>query len=86
VPRDQAASPKVAFSVDGATIQATAKREIANGLSAYTVTSAAEAEVLAKAMGAGKGLLMILDDGAYTVSLEGLRAALDKLAAVCPHG
>jgi hypothetical protein len=86
VPQDQASGPSVAFEVDGRPVPAAARREIGNGLSAYTVTSGAEAEALAKAMGAGKALRMTLDDRAYAVSLDGLGGALTQLAGVCPHG
>jgi len=86
VPYDQTREPLVGFSVDGKEVPVATRREVGNGVTAYTVTSGAEAEALAKAMRAGAALEAMLDDRVYVVSLEGFRAALDKLSAVCPHG
>jgi hypothetical protein len=85
VPQDRAHGPALSFQVDSQPIRrVTGRREIGNGLSAYTI--GAEAQALAKAMGAGKNLLMTLDERAYALSLEGLGAELAELAGVCPHG
>jgi hypothetical protein len=77
--------PRIGVAVDGqAARPIEARREIGNGLSAYTI--AGEAGALAATMRAGRSLLLTLDDRGYSLPLEGLDAALTRLAGVCPHG
>jgi hypothetical protein len=88
VPR-QAGAPgaKIGIQVDDRAPQRIeASRETGDGLSAYTVAGTADAVALAKTLGAGKRLRLELDDYAYDLPLEGLAAALTRLAAVCPYG
>ncbi len=63
-----------------------AARKIADGLTAYAIDTAADAAVLARTWGAGMRLRLELDEYAYDIPLQGLDAALGRLAAVCPYG
>lgn len=86
VPRP-AGTPAVGIQVDDRPPQRiTAKREIGDGVSAYTVAGTADAVELARTLGASKRLRLELDAYVYDLRLEGVDAALAKLAAVCPYG
>ena len=78
---------KIGIQVDDqAPRQVEASRKTGEGLTAYTIDNAADAVTLAKTLGAGKRLRLELDEYAYDIPLQGLDAALARLAAVCPYG
>src|SRR4051794_40293568 len=87
MPRGGGPAAKIAFHVNDQPVQIVdATREVGKELSSYTVANASEAETLARLMGGGRTLRLELETYAYELPLQGLRAELDDLAAVCPHG
>jgi hypothetical protein len=71
---------------DQASLRIAASRKTGDGLTAYTIDNASDAIPLAKAWGTGKKLWLELEEHVYDIPLQGLEAALARLAAVCPYG
>lgn len=80
-------SARIGLQVDAQPVQrAEAARQSGNGLTSYVVSSASDAEALAKAMDGGGKLRLALDEFAYELPLAGIGDALRELSAACPHG
>ena len=63
-----------------------ASRKVDGGLTGYAIDNTTDAVALARTLAAGKRLRLQLDEYAYDIPLQGLDAALGRLAAVCPYG